>query len=165
MFWLGPAETIRTGVTGPFGCCRCVCWLTWVWFIVLLKPWVGQRPGGTEDTSTGASSLMTVKRRRDLSKHLSSLTSLPFFISASSFASQLQPRLGKTQSQASRWTSAPDLSAPFRWSLLGLGRYVVSFWGPNLWEIEGLFHSKAIALMKALNECKQWNVAKLHNCN
>lgn len=76
MFWLGPAKTIRMGVTGPLSCCRCVCWLTWVWFIVLLKPWVGQRPGGTEDTSTGASFLMTVKRRRDLSKHLSSLASL-----------------------------------------------------------------------------------------
>lgn len=77
MLWLGPAERISTGVTGPFSCCRCVYWLTWVWFIVLLKPWVGQRPGGTEGTSTGTSpSLMTVKRRRDLSKHLSSLASL-----------------------------------------------------------------------------------------
>lgn len=68
------------GGTGPFSCCRCVCWLTWLWFIVHLKPWVGPRPGGTEATSTAGTSPypMTVKRRRDPSKHLASLPYLSF---------------------------------------------------------------------------------------
>lgn len=48
--------------------------LMWVWFIVHSKPWVGQRPGEMEGTSTTGAfpSLMTVKRKGDTSKHSSS---------------------------------------------------------------------------------------------
>lgn len=52
----------------------CVPALTWVWFIIQSKPWVGQRPGEMEGTSTTGAflSLVTVKRKGDMSKHFSS---------------------------------------------------------------------------------------------
>lgn len=157
------AQLKRSGlVTGPFSCCLRVCWLTWVWFLVLLKLWVGQRPGGTEGTSTGASSLMTVKRRRDLSKHLSSLASLLDL--CFKLCTTAPAQTGKDPVTGQPMNICPRFERPIRWSQLGLDRYVVSFWGPNLFKI-GLFHSKAIVLMKALKEYKQWNVATLHNCN
>lgn len=47
--------------------------LTWVWFIIPSKPWVGQRPGEMEGTSTTGAflTLVTVKRKGYTSKHFS----------------------------------------------------------------------------------------------
>lgn len=60
-------------------CWSCVPALMWVWFIIHSKPWVGQRPGGMEGTSTTGAfpSLVTVKRKGDTSKHSSSSSFSP----------------------------------------------------------------------------------------
>lgn len=52
----------------------CVPALTWVWFIIQFKPWIDQRPGEMEGTSTTGAflCLVTVKRKGDMSKHFSS---------------------------------------------------------------------------------------------